>query len=505
MNVRPRSSALVLGAVLAVAAALRFWNLGHGLPFDLGVDEPGVLDPAIRMMKTGDFDPHVFIYPTLYTYVQLMVACLRFLLGATTGAWSTLGQVDSSDFYLWARGTTAIIGTATVWLVYRVGLRWDASTALVAAALMAVLPMHIRESHYVLTDVPMTFLTTLTCLLSLRATERATTGAFAAAGAVVGLAAATKYNGALAIVMPLIAAHFTAGRRGDCWRRDSVVIGAAACAFLIAMPYAVLSLPRFLDDYARVSSQHTEGGGNEPAWLTFLKHLRLTFGWPGIVLAGAGCVLAVVRSVAGPARARFWLITAFPLLTFYLIAWKGSHAYGRYLIPILPFACLFVGLAAMEGIRLLRDTNQPRQARAALIALGALAVLLPPAVTAIQFDRRLAGSSTRAVAYIWIRGNVPQGSRVVVETNALWLPEARYRVLYVTRLSDRSLNQYIRDKAEFLIATSSRNGFSFPDSTLDSESAERNRVLLDGTRQLASIKPGESTPGAEIRVFAIEP
>ena len=39
------------------------------------------------------------------------------------------------------------------------------------------MPLHVRESHYVLTDVPVTFFVTLTLLLSLRAHERATLGA----------------------------------------------------------------------------------------------------------------------------------------------------------------------------------------------------------------------------------------------------------------------------------------------------------------------------------------
>ena len=42
-----------------------------------------------------------------------------------------------------------------------------------------MLPLHVRESHYVLTDVPLTFFVTLTLLLSLRAHERGDDAAFA--------------------------------------------------------------------------------------------------------------------------------------------------------------------------------------------------------------------------------------------------------------------------------------------------------------------------------------
>ena len=66
-----------------------------------------------------------------------------------------------------------------MWVVYRAAMRWGARTALLAAVMLAVMPLHVRESHYVLTDVPATFLVMLTLLLSLRAHERATAWSFA--------------------------------------------------------------------------------------------------------------------------------------------------------------------------------------------------------------------------------------------------------------------------------------------------------------------------------------
>jgi 4-amino-4-deoxy-L-arabinose transferase-like glycosyltransferase len=91
--------------------------------------------------------------------------------------------VTADDFYLWGRFVTAVLGTATVYLVYLIGMRWGARHALLAAGLMAVIPNHVRESHYVLTNVPMAFFTTLSFLLTLRALEKQTLGAFGWAGA----------------------------------------------------------------------------------------------------------------------------------------------------------------------------------------------------------------------------------------------------------------------------------------------------------------------------------
>ena len=78
-------------------------------------------------------------------------------------------EARPEQFYLWGRAVTATLGTATVALVYFIGLRWGTRTRSLAASLMAVMPLHVRESHYVLTDVPVTFFVTLTFLLALRA------------------------------------------------------------------------------------------------------------------------------------------------------------------------------------------------------------------------------------------------------------------------------------------------------------------------------------------------
>ena len=80
---------------------------------------------------------------------------------------------------------------------------------MLAAGVMAVMPIHVRESHYVLTDVPTTFFITLTFLLSLRAHERATVKDFAWAGVAAGLATSVKYPAGLALMMPLLAAWMT--------------------------------------------------------------------------------------------------------------------------------------------------------------------------------------------------------------------------------------------------------------------------------------------------------
>ena len=87
-----RQSRVTLLLILLVAAGLRFWGIGSGIPFSPQVDEPELMERSVRMMRTGDFNPHFFDYPGLYIHLQMVVAVLRFLFGATVGEWGVLDR-----------------------------------------------------------------------------------------------------------------------------------------------------------------------------------------------------------------------------------------------------------------------------------------------------------------------------------------------------------------------------------------------------------------------------
>src|SRR5262249_43248934 len=256
-----RPSATGLAWVLIVAALLRFWALDNGIPFAVGVDEPEIMARVVTMLKTGNFNPHFFDYPGLTFYLQVPVAIARFLLGAIAGRWQSLDRVDAGDFYLWARALTAALGVATVFLTYQIGMRWGARHALLGAGLLAVLPMHVRESHFVLADVPATFFATLTLLLSLIAHEKGHARAFMWAGADAGLTIASKYNAGLVILLPLIAAWMTLPASPSRLVCALAALGGSIAAFLIGAPYTLLDLPAFLNGFAHLTAEYRPRNG----------------------------------------------------------------------------------------------------------------------------------------------------------------------------------------------------------------------------------------------------
>ena len=217
---------------------------------------------------------------------------------------------------------------------------------LAAAGLLAVMPMHVRESHFVLTDVPMTFAVVLTLLLSLRASEQPTLRAFIAAGAAAGLAAGIKYNALMAFSMPLVAALALA--RGQRLSRGAAVLtaaGACVAAFFVTTPFALIDLPAFLNGFGtQAAAFGARSDSAEPSWLVYLKHFRLSFGWPASLLAASGLGMTLYRIYAGPDRVRWALLAVFPVVFFYLINGWG-FMFARYALPIVPFITIWAAVA----------------------------------------------------------------------------------------------------------------------------------------------------------------
>lgn len=514
MRQKSIAPALALGLTLAAAALLRFWALGHGVPFALGVDEPEVMERAIRMMKTGDFNPHFYDYPAFYMYVQMAVATVRFLLGATRGEWASLAQPATADFYVWGRAVTAALGTLTVWLLYRAGLRWDRATAILAAALFAVMPLHVRESHFVLTDVPTTCIVTLTLLLSLRAYEQPRLRTFALAGAAAGLAAATKYNGILAMVMPLIAcAGAPRPARGKAALFGSM-LAAAGAAFLLAAPYTLLDLPTFLNAFAQLSSlYHATPQTADVITVTALKNMRNALDWrgawlavlpvgPGSLLAIAGLVFGIWQTAAARGRRTIWALAAvFPLLYFWFIARQAIH-FARYLLPLVPFVSLLTAAVLVRIAARLARAPRARALRSALAAALVLVAIVPPLTTSIAFDANQAKVWTLEEAYDWIRQSLPRGTSVRLEGHALLLPP-EYRPTYARELRFDDIGADAAKGVDYLVASSEEYGPYLDHPAQYPEEYAAYRRVFAQTQEVARFTPSSAHPGPEIRILKV--
>ena len=444
-----RFSALAL--ILGVAAAARLWFLHAGIPHAVGIDEPQVVDRALRILHTGDWNPHLFDYPTLVIYLNAIVDIVRFLWGALNGEWASLDGFPIGVVYTAGRFVAAMIGVATVWLTYRVGAELSSQrVALLAAAQLAVRPLHVRESHFILTDVPMTALATLAVWLSVRAARLGTVRAYAWAGAACGLAGAAKYNGGVVLIAAVSAWLIQERASVDRLRKLGAIVGAAAIAFLVAAPYTILDLPAFLDGFAAQFVRFAAPGSlTEPTWLLYVKHLSLQGGRWFVPIAVAGIVILLWRSSR---RGRWMPVILFTLAYFYVLS-THSPVFARYALPLVPMLCLFTSMAGLEAVGFTsRFAPLARLAvqRGLSVAVVVLLIYGPASVTVNWLDLQKR-PDTRALATDWLKVNVPHGARLAVENNGpTYLDAAGYKVIGNELLLDKPVDWY-RPRADYLV------------------------------------------------------
>ncbi|MFA4966452.1 MAG: glycosyltransferase family 39 protein, partial [Thermoleophilia bacterium] len=363
-----RATALLL-AVLALALALRLKGVAWGLPYSfVNVDESTVLPKAFAVAR-GHLDPRFFYYPSLFFYLVgglyvVATPVLWALRGANPLAQSSF-VVDPGPYFLLARLLSVALGTASVYLLYRLGrAAYGRPAGLLAALFLAVTPLHVAYSHMAVTDVAATAFSLAALWLLLEA-ARGRGRRWLVAGAVAaGLATSTKYNlgllGLPASVAGVYACRAEVARRaaaGGRTARSWVVLLAGRVyapmllAFGLGSPFVVLDAPRFLHDFARQSRIQERGWlGYENAgnglWYNLETNLAGSLGVLLLALAVAGLAWALWRRLPPD------LLAAPYVLVYFAYVGTWSALADRYLLPIVPLLGLLAArvVVAAAGV-----------------------------------------------------------------------------------------------------------------------------------------------------------
>jgi 4-amino-4-deoxy-L-arabinose transferase-like glycosyltransferase len=472
--------ALAVTGLTLGAFALRVFGISDNLPYTSNPDEPAVADRALRILQTGDYNPHYFVYPNLYTYMQAAVYLPRFFLLVSSGALENLGQVVPTDFYLWGRLLTALLGTLTVPLVFLAARRlYGTTVGLIAVAFMATNTVHLVYSQVITTDVPATFFTALSLYAIARLLPPAAakdghgTGylllpsrsLYIFAGIAMGLAVGTKYNSAL-VVLPFLLAHtyvvadhahgVGARLRTFFGARLWLALASMAAAFLLTTPFALLDLPNFLNDIASVLAHYRfghlgfEGDDNWRFYFgTFLQSDFLP-----TLLTLFGVLIALARR----SRADL-LLLSFPLV-FYLSMSSYRVNFTRNMLPIIPFTSILAALSLTLAWKALltylakrQSTTQRPIARLAPWLLGIIVALgvLPQTASALQRDYRQTQPDTRHRAAQWLDANTKPGTKLWMEFDTPRLTEGRYLLGTGQHVTEHPMEWYVANRYEYLV------------------------------------------------------
>ena len=241
--------AFVLLALLALGSILiRHQRIVASVPYVNHYDEPILSEAAKEILVTGDLNPRFFQYPSLPIYL----VSIGFAAGMLLDPAEEIGSVSYPHYtrrsVAWAaRMLFALLSVGglllTGWIAYRVS--GDLFLLVLAPVCLSLSSLYMNLSTlYLNVDIVGCFFVLCTlALVSSVPPAGASTGRVLALGALSGLSVASKYNLGTVGVSVLAMLLFQNRQR---LRRDMTIAAfAAASAFLIAVPYALLDFPAF--------------------------------------------------------------------------------------------------------------------------------------------------------------------------------------------------------------------------------------------------------------------
>jgi len=449
------SDRLALGAILALAAALRLVGIRYGLPYPfLNPDEASIVPHAWAIGHGHGLDPRWYDYPSLLMYV---LAPLQALVHAPSYG---LARVLAVAF--------GIGGVAATWWL---GLRsYGRRAAVVGAATVAVATTHVAYSRLAVTDVPLTL--GVTCALALLLAGR-----LEWAGLAVGLTAATKYPGAVALV-PLAVAGW-----GQ-WRRLGRACVLALAGFAVGAPFVVIHARTAWDAISHVNRLARAGWlgfEHDPATpIAFLDRLWQGVG-PVLALGLTGLAVALWR------RRRADLVLASFAIAYWLTLMPQRAHFDRYVLPLIPV----LGVLA---------------ARVPWSAPVGLALLVVPLAWSIGDARGLTLTDTRLVAIPRLARALPAGAAVAADPSS---PPLDRRVLDLQLPGPGRPTDPNRDVArlrargiDYVLVTGAvtdrvlRARSSYPSESRFYEELARLRPVVD-------VEPGHGLGGPWVRLYRI--
>ena len=425
-----------LPAILLISLAIRLYSVGFGLPALNDPDELTFELGAIRMLSGPTLNPGWFGHPATTTmYVLAALTILVFGVGHLLGRFPTIDAfadaiyADPSWVMLPGRVAMAVFAVATIYLTYRLARElFDRHTALAAAALLAVSPVHVTWSQIIRSDMMACFFMLLGMLAALRILRHDRWRDYVLAALWLGAAMATKWPYALT-ALAVIGAVAARGLAQPAERMRGLIrlalCGGLALFFLFLIsPYVVLDYQTALRNmHGEAQVHHLGATGGAPwdnAWWYVSGPLAAGLGWPGLAFAAAGLIML--------ARQREAAAIVLPVVVgFAIVLCVQNLVWERWVLSLMPLLAIAAAAAFVALGR--RICGLPRGPAGVAIGLAALALLVPPVLRAAS-DARARVNDTRQMASRWAVAHVAPGSTVLLEHFAFDLLPQPWRFLF---------------------------------------------------------------------------
>jgi hypothetical protein len=410
-----------LGAVFALAAALRAWVASADLPFYFETDE-AILLYQTGILGLGHMNPNFFDWPgSLQFHVLAFIFWLFYLYSRASGRvasaseYSRLFWTSPGPFCALARCLNVACGVTTVCVVSRLVRPLGLIAVTVASCLVVFSPTHVRNSARAMTDVPATLMMMVAVGRFSQIVQKTSRRAYFHCGLWIGLATANKYYAAFTFAGIFTAALLVSGAQlAERFQVLALAGLGGLVGFSVGCPFALLDYPSFFLDLNRQLTHQQAGHvgfepeGNRFAWFT--THVLVpAVGWPALVLALVGCCLALTKS-----GFREYCPHVAVLALLYGVLGNSHVSFDRYAVPLIPLIAVMCALSVSWVARRWR----------ALAILIIVVTVAGPATMTLEMCYEQSKVDTRYAAAAILSANGIHRRRVLTTSSGPKVPGA---------------------------------------------------------------------------------
>ncbi|MGI8923126.1 MAG: glycosyltransferase family 39 protein [Fimbriimonadales bacterium] len=341
-----RSVWIAAGIVFLIAFGFRLTGIGWGLPSE---NRHQSLHPdEVLIKEVADRTP--YLRPGFYNYGTLYLTALK--VGTDMGrsyGWVKEGtsvprwQTDQ-DIHRTGRIISAAAGAATVAIVFATLLMLTGLLGSSVGALsLLVASGHVVHSRFQTSDVMATLFVAAAIHFTVRLLrpQGAPFRQTMAAAVAIGLAAGTKYSGALMIIPLLLAIWWTDPK--SFFRTAAIAVVSFVFVFVLATPGIILESSRFWIGFTYELAHSAAGHGivfanTASAFAYQISNILEAFGIVPAVLGTVGIAYMAIK------RHRWALILALFMLIYYFTIGRAEVKFLRYVLPLLPILAIGVGV-----------------------------------------------------------------------------------------------------------------------------------------------------------------
>lgn len=449
-------------------------------------NEPGLVGVADQIFKNTIFngnpdpnlEPHPFKYGSALYYIQafgrgsFLLVSYFFVDTFGINFGFTDAELSHRDFrdyiensgpfafrvqILWlSRFVSALFGTSCVLLIFLICQRLfkDLKLSYLSALALAVIPQHVRDSHYATVDVPLSFFILLSFFFTIRLWQKNTLKNLLLAGVFAGFASALKYY-PLAFV-PLLIVLLSFGLK-TFLKRVFIVIFSGILGYIIAMPYVFVHLDKILAFipfvlWWQAPDQLVENRSFLSRFLpTYYHqyHLKFLFNegiLPVPFITGIiGLLIGILKY-----RFKFLLIASIPVSHFLFVNFYIKQIYEYILIPMLPFFAIFIGTAINIIINFLKSKISQPWIFKSLSILLVLVIFVPAFIYDVRVGLACSKEITDFQAREWVLKNIPENSTVAFHPGTRH-PSMEMNWVLSEILADFSLAEIQDQNAQYMI------------------------------------------------------